>query len=302
MRSLEELLALGGEQGFLTHKQVTECLPAEAEPEEMDQILDFLALHEIPIADQCATDLPWYAEHALGDSLEDARRRIRHFIFQIGMAPEWHLERAYEILQDDTLLSEYVVPDNLNDEEASKYLDDLGTLVEETRKQDEICANRWTVGRNDSFGYREQQRKLESLLLNFRFELRWYEQLAREQEKPALGHAIQLLRDSKQDAEQHRSMELELRLSLREYVQLEKSIAEELLRLDDLKAQLVASHSEFAKKLIHADYGTDPDVIYHAMYGLRMAANRFDFRRGYRFAVYAQHWIEAAAKKGLDPF
>src|SRR4051812_31699149 len=42
------------------------------------------------------------------------------------------------------------------------------------------------------------------------------------------------------------------------------------------------------------------DLIQEAMFGLIRAAEKFDWRRGYKFSTYATLWIRQAIQRGLD--
>jgi RNA polymerase primary sigma factor len=43
-----------------------------------------------------------------------------------------------------------------------------------------------------------------------------------------------------------------------------------------------------------------PDLVQEAMFGLIRAAEKFDWRRGYKFSTYATLWIRQAIQRGLD--
>ena len=98
---LKDLVRLAREQGYLTHEDVSEALPAEvATPEDLDQILIKLRNLEIEILDPSETDRPGSSEAedetggAQFDALDDP---VRTYLRQMGKVPLLTREQEIEI-------------------------------------------------------------------------------------------------------------------------------------------------------------------------------------------------------------
>jgi len=56
-----------------------------------------------------------------------------------------------------------------------------------------------------------------------------------------------------------------------------------------------------AKRYVHDDHGlTLPDLVQEGTIGLVRAAEKFDWRRGYRFSTYATIWIRQSIGRAVD--
>jgi hypothetical protein len=228
--------------------------------------------------------------------MEAAQCRIRQAVCRVGMASRWHIGKATDILHDHGLLERYVVP--LEDDEAAQYLASLPERIEQARQQDARCARLWASRhvQADLTGYAEEQRRLEGLLSQFQFPLRSYERLVRQERKPLLEQATRLLAEGRGETSEALALEAMFRMTLQQFVDLERGIAAELCVLDEARAELVAAHEAWAREKALSCAGSDPEAPVYAARGLRKAAEYFEYRRGYRFATYARHWIERAIR------
>ncbi|HYF27106.1 MAG TPA: sigma-70 family RNA polymerase sigma factor [Baekduia sp.] len=69
------------------------------------------------------------------------------------------------------------------------------------------------------------------------------------------------------------------------------------------KERLVASNVRLVVSIARRYQGhglTLPDLVQEGMLGLIRAAEKFDWRKGYRFSTYATLWIRQAIQRGLD--
>src|SRR4051794_10046471 len=69
------------------------------------------------------------------------------------------------------------------------------------------------------------------------------------------------------------------------------------------KERLINSNLRLVVKfaLRYAGHGLSrEDLVQEAMLGLIRAAEKFDWRRGYKFSTYAVLWIKQAVQRGLD--
>jgi RNA polymerase sigma factor (sigma-70 family) len=71
----------------------------------------------------------------------------------------------------------------------------------------------------------------------------------------------------------------------------------------DAKDRLINSNLRLVIKFARRYQGHGlalPDLVQEAMLGLIRAAEKFDWRRGYKFSTYAVLWIKQAIQRGLD--
>ena len=88
-------------------------------------------------------------------------------------------------------------------------------------------------------------------------------------------------------------------LSKEEEVALAKRIEQGDL---DAKEQMVNSNLRLVVSLAKRDQGHELpllDLIQEGIFGLMRAAEKFDWRRGYKFSTYATFWIRQAIQRGL---
>jgi RNA polymerase primary sigma factor len=89
-------------------------------------------------------------------------------------------------------------------------------------------------------------------------------------------------------------------LSREEEVELAKRIERGDL---EAKERLINSNLRLVIKFARRYQGHGlslPDLVQEAMLGLIRAAEKFDWRRGYKFSTYAVLWIKQAIQRGLD--
>ena len=71
----------------------------------------------------------------------------------------------------------------------------------------------------------------------------------------------------------------------------------------EAKEKLINSNLRLVLKFARAYQGhglSFPDLVQEAMLGLIRAAEKFDWRRGYKFSTYAVLWIKQSIQRGLD--
>ena len=239
--------------------------------------------------DETPQDPRWF-------EIEQAQERIRDAVFRMGMAARLHVGKAFGLLdKPDPFESNSLVIPFDDDDQAAAYLADLPELNKRTRAEDIRCASLWEPGGLwfDEDEYAREQDKLAGLFLKFRFTLRSYERLVRQPDKPLLDQARQLSEEVGSSEEIDR-LESLLRLRLRDFIALEDAIADELRRIDAVRAELVASFGDFARRMAETIAGSDPEAIRFANCGVIKAAEYYDPRRGYTFESYAEFWVEKA--------
>jgi DNA-directed RNA polymerase sigma subunit (sigma70/sigma32) len=237
------------------------------------------------------------SEVGICERVDAILERIRSKVFQMGMAGEWHIARASDIQRQPTLMQALV--DTLDEEEKTSYLDCFNSLLAETKKQEARCKTYWDTnnGCSDITSYLGDREKLIELFLRFRFPPKWYEMLIRQEDKPLVQDAARLLTsgmDASADAQQ---IESKIRLTLRDLLALEEDLTKDLQNLDRARAELWMAHRDLARTIADADPRKDELTYESALVGLQRASKWYDYKRGYGFAEYAQHWIEEAIQK-----
>jgi hypothetical protein len=231
-------------------------------------------------------------------SIEAAQRRIRGRVFRTGMAGRYHIRKGTDIVEDPGLVERYVEPFD-GGRERQAYLEELPRLIERTVKQDERCAESWesTSSQHDRDGYDREVAKLAELLLRFRFKVRSYEILVRQPNKPLLEQATRLLADGAERGREIDELESLVRLTLRQFVEIEQAIANDLRFMDGVRAEIVSAQEAWARKLAKSIDEADPDAPRYALGALAKAVQAYTHQRGYRFRTYAEHWIETSVRE-----
>jgi len=84
----------------------------------------------------------------------------------------------------------------------------------------------------------------------------------------------------------------------------EAELAQRIERGDlEAKEKLINSNLRLVLKFARAYEGhglSFPDLVQEAMLGLIRAAEKFDYRKGFKFSTYAVLWIRQAVQRGLD--
>ena len=224
-------------------------------------------------------------EKRLGRAIINAQERLRLFLCRTGTAAQWHLAKATKVVEKPKLLGR-VVP-HLEGAEAARYLEELPGWIEQTTQQDAKCAELWQKG---GPVFDTQQKHLIAMFLRYNFSLRSYERCARQP-----SELLAVTGRRKKGAKPSHD-EAGTRMSADEFVDFEQQIANELEKIDQARAELVAGHAALVEKLAQASDEPLPEATRYAQHGLLKAAEYFDVRRGQRFATYAQKWIKAAIK------
>jgi DNA-directed RNA polymerase sigma subunit (sigma70/sigma32) len=215
----------------------------------------------------------------------------------MGMAGILHIRKGTEIINNPKLIELYVKSFDA-EAEAEDYLKSLPRLVKQTRVQDAHCAELWESrdSLDDPSSLTREQGRLIRLLRRFQFHLRTYERVVRQPDKPQVDEARQRVSEDVEDRDAVRHLESRLRLPLSEFIELEESIAADLRLLDESRSSIVEAYIPFARKKAMALAAPGEDGERFALCGLRKATEYYTYRRGYRFKMYAIHWIEAAIR------
>ena len=228
-------------------------------------------------------------EQRLGKMIIAAQERVRLCMCKTGMAAQWHVEKAANVVRRPKLL-ERVVP-HLEGEAAQRYLAALPGWIEQTKQQDARCGELWGKRRAD---YAAQREHLAAMLMRYDLALRSYEKLARQP-------SMQLTANSASSSEDAAHDESATRMTEQEYAELQSKIDADLQVMDKARAELVAGHDDLLVKLVHksVEKSGEPaeEVTAYARSGLAKAAENFDVRQGHRFSSYAQWWIKTAIKE-----
>src|SRR5262249_16144484 len=217
-----------------------------------------------------------------------------------GMAATMHVGKGRRILGDPKLIEILVEP--LEKDEQEQYLDSLPQLNAETLEQEHRCVVCWNCRKHgeDDLIYRQYGDRLLRLFRKFRFPPRAYERVVRQSEKPMLQEAIRLLESDgsgENETRERRLLEGRFRMSLREFVSLEEGLAADLCALDEVRTELWTAHESLAIEIAQKQRKPDEVTVKSAMIGLMKAAETYNYKRGYSFALYAQWWIRDAIRK-----
>ena len=232
-----------------------------------------------------------------GVRIDAALDRIRCKVSLMGTAGRWHFGKGSDILQSPDLLGRYVeLP---NEHEEAKYLAQLSALVAEATEQDRRCAECWDTGSKSeaTSQYLVERDALIQLFPRFRFRPKMYERLVRQSDKPVLSNAIQFLAGGQECTPEAMALERVLRTRLREFVKLEEGIKDDLCELDETRKELITAHMELALNMARSQPRLDESAVSSALVGLQRAASWYDYKRGYSFEEYAQHWVQEAIDK-----
>ncbi len=232
-----------------------------------------------------------------GLRIDAALNRIRCKVSRMGMAGKWHTGKASDILQCPDLLERYVELPNEHDE--AEYLIQLPTLVAEVNEQDRCCAECWDADRTAETAsrYLVEREGLIRVFQRFGFRLKLYERLVRQQDKPLLHKAIEFLGAGQEDTPEAIALERALRMRLQDFVKLEEGLMDDLQDLDAAREELIVAHQGVALNIARSQPRPDESTVSSALLGLRRAAGWYDYKRGYSFDEYAQHWVQEAIDK-----
>jgi hypothetical protein len=233
-------------------------------------------------------------EVRIGKRIDCALDRVRSKVCLTGMAGKLHIGKASDIVLDPGLLERHVVP--LEEHAEAKYLERLPALIARTKKQDQRCGECWDGSRGiqDPTEYLTERGRLLELLLQFEFRPKMYERLVRQSDKPLLRDAIRLLSAGQETTPTAVTLEAIFRMRLHEFVALEEDLAVELCDLDETRQELCSAHESLALEIAGSQPRSDPSTVSSAMVGLQRAAAWYDYKQGFSFADYAQHWIHEA--------
>jgi hypothetical protein len=236
-------------------------------------------------------------EIRIGIRTDAALDRIRSKVHLTGMAGQWHIGKALAIIDNPSLLDQYV--ERLGEHEAGKYLDELPALVKDAKEQDRCCAECWgsDLSPEQQSRYRVERGELIRLFQRLRFRPKLYERLVRQPDKSLLRQAIRLLSAEVANTPVVVAVEAIVRMSLQDFVLLEEGLVDDCRDLDDARGELCAAHEELALTIARSQPRSEQSVVSSALVGLRRAATWYDSSRGYSFAAYAQYWIQEAIDK-----
>ena len=212
-------------------------------------------------------------------SIEAAQQRIRGRVFRTGMAGRYHVAKGTDIARDPGLIERCVDP--LNDErEVQAYLQEVPRLIERMVEQDERCAESWASinFQEDRHGYDREVAGLAELLLKYRFKLRSYEVLVLQPNRPPLERANRLLADGPERGGDIDDLESLLKLTLREFVELEEATANDVRLIDEARAEIVSAHESWARELARSIDEADPEALRYPLDALARAAQAYNHR------------------------
>ena len=232
-----------------------------------------------------------------GRHIDAALGRIQSKVSLMGMAGTWHLGKASEVLKDPAVFERYV--DLRDKREEANYLPQLPALVAETSEQDRCCAECWdtATGPEGETRYLEDRNQLVRLFERFQFRPQLYERLVRQADKPILCRARQLMSAGEERTAETTTLERVVRMRLQDYVRLEEGIAADIQDLDKARDELFTAYQALAFDMARSPMESDESTISSALDGLRRAAAWYDYKRGFSFTEYAQHWVQAAIDK-----
>ena len=190
----------------------------------------------------------------------------------------------------------------LEEHAEAQYLAQLPHLLADTERQDSKCQQLWNERRQSD--YASELEQLLSYFRRFHFLPRVYERLAKQQPKPLVDHALTLWSAGGDRGNEVALLESRIRMALPEFIENEREIARELANLQAVRAQLWTIHETLAIEIATSTPGFDETTLACARFGLRKAADYYDYARVYNFAEYAQHWIREAIerkKSGSQP-
>lgn len=232
-----------------------------------------------------------------GLRIDAALRNIQAKVCLTGMAGRWHVRKACSIIETPDLLERSVV--ELEEREQAIYVDRLPALIAKTEHQDALCQAVWhscnELGNRSRF--LDERRVLLSLYRSFQFQLKTYERVVRQPEKPLLTEANDLIEAKLEKSPQARRLEAIARMRLPEFVALENGIAHDLRNLDVARGELSLAFQWLAQEIAEEQQGEDQKTLASATIGLRRATGWYDHKRGYPFAEYARWWILEAIEK-----
>jgi hypothetical protein len=214
----------------------------------------------------------------------------------MGMAGRWHVGKATDILQDNSLMKRYVDFEHQGEE---GYVSALPELIKLTTDEDRTSADAWCARDLPSF-YAARER-LGQLFPRFQLHCKLYERLVAQQPKPLLEHAMHLRSIGAGSTPESVRLEAKLRMPLSKFVALEDELAQDVAELKSARDELCLAYGEFARQQAHSQPSFDPSMIPIALEGLRKAADWYDHKRGFDFCDYAKWWIRAAIAKRQAP-
>ena len=198
-----------------------------------------------------------------------------------------------DLVKSPDLLERYV--ELLGGHGGANYLTRLPALIAEAKEQDGGCAECWGSER-ESY-YRVELDKLISVFQRFHFRPKVYERLIRQPDKPLLRDAVLFMNTGQQNSPEAIELERIVRMRLRDFVLLEEQLSDSCRELDEAREELCATYEQLALRIGHAQTHSDESTIASALVGLRRATAWYDYKRGFSFEEYAQHWIQEAIDK-----
>lgn len=187
----------------------------------------------------------------------------------------------------------------LGDEERARRLTGLDDAAAHRRRLPAVIARIEQLDAHADAAWLKQQHGLLNSLRAALFvaydevglQPRVYERLVEQSEKPLLEQAKRAC-VLPTGAWERRRLERLVRMPIDEYIELEKQIADLIGRMGADRDAFAEAHRELADAYVRS-LGHEDDVALAAGFlGLRLAANRFDERRGYSFMTFAVHWID----------
>jgi hypothetical protein len=247
-------------------------------------------------------------ERALYQRLIEAVDAIRWRVCRVtAPATRWHLAMVERMVADPDRAARTVTLARDHPAKLAEHMASLPQIARAIEEQDRLCAAAWREGRWDEepADFPPQRDKLMAQFERLCIGASAYERLVREPQKLLVRQAQELTRrrragdevrseaDADAPAAETAALENKLRMKLPEYLENEQAIAAWLASLDQARAEVIQLHVywaiDFAQSLNPRDVAATQAAATRAV---EFAAKSYDYRRGYDFRTYAQHWIE----------
>ena len=235
------------------------------------------------------------------EPLEEVRRRM----CLAAPATRWHLAIAQRMIAEPAKAASTVRIDDAA--ELSAHLANVSQIASAIEEQERRCMAAWRDGRWEAepADYASERDKLVAQFDRLCIRLQAYERVVRQPDKPLVREARDLIQrrgaEDPDAAAETSALENKLRMKLAPYLANEEAIAGLLATLDQARADVVQMHvywaMDLAQTLQPPAASTRSSAI--AARAMETPAKYIDYRRGYDFRTYAQHWVEKFVQREM---